>query len=119
MKLTSQQLADLLNMTKYGFHKLASNLKIPHTKKGNKFIYDTDHPKCRDFFESVELALTDNTLQPIYSVRDIAERREQHKDTIRAFLIEHDIKIYYSGRKWLVMLVDLQRFQQLTHKIDN
>jgi len=119
MKLTSQQLADLLHMTKYGFHKLAANLKIPHSKKGNKFIYDTEHTKCRHFFESVELAFCNPSLQPIYSVRDIAQRRDQHKDTIRAFLIEHDIKIYYSGRKWLVMLVDLQRFQQLTHKSDN
>lgn len=119
MKLTSQQMANLLKMTKYGFHKLAHNLKIPHKKQGNKFIYDTDSPKCRDFFESVELAFYNPNLQPIYSVRDIAQRRNQHKDTIRSFLIEHDIKIHYSGRKWLIMLVDLQRFQQLTRSNSN
>lgn len=119
MKLTSQRMANLLRMSKYGFHKLASNLKIPYKKKGNKFIYDTDHVRCRDFFDSVELAFYNPHLQPIYSVRDIAQRRHQHKDTIRSFLIEHDIKIYYSGRKWLIMLVDLQRFQQLIRSNDN
>jgi hypothetical protein len=119
MKLTSQEIADLLHMSKYGFHKLAQNLNIPHRKKGNRFIYDTESPQCRDFFESVEQAYHNPLLQPIYSVRDLAEKRGQHKDTIRTFLIEHDIKIYYSGRKWLVMLVDLQRFQQLTHEDDN
>lgn len=113
MKFTSIQMAQMLHMTKYGFHLLAKKWGIPHKKQGNKFIFDTQSTQCTDFFASIEAAYYDPNLQAVYSIKDIAKLRGQSKDTIRAFLVEHDIKVYKSGRKWMVLLVDLQRFQQL------
>lgn len=116
MKLTTSQMAALCKMTRYGFYKLANNLGIPYQMEHGRAVFDTDSNTHSKFFQSVKLALTDSNLQPFYSIKDIADRRGQCKNTIRTFLLEHDIPIYYSGTKWLVLLVDIQ---QLASKSSN
>lgn len=114
--LNSKEMASILKMSRFGFQKLAKQLNVPFSKKHNKFIFDTNSSRFSDFFASVELAQINPNLKAIYSLRDLSKLRGQHKDTIKTFLIEHDIKMYHNGRKIIVLLVDLQRFQQLMAK---
>jgi hypothetical protein len=114
--LNSKEMAQILKMSRFGFQKLAKHLKVPYAKKRNKFLFDTQSSKFSDFFTSIQLAQINPNLKPLYSLRDLAKLRGQHKDTIKSFLVEHDIKMYHNGRKIVVLLVDLQRFQQLMTK---
>ena len=115
MFLTSKQMAQFCKMSLSGIHKMTKRLKIPHSRKGNKLIFDTNQGgKLQDFFDSIELITSHPDLQVFYSLRDLAKLRGQHKDTIKSFLIEHDIKMYRNGVKILVLLVDLKRLQSGT-----
>ena len=110
MILTSGQMAKIVKMSRFGFQKLARNLQIPyHRNKANWMLFDTDNLQCSDFFESVKMVQTNPQWKVLYSMRDLATLRGQHKDTIKQLLIENDITIYHSGRKCIILLIDFQR----------
>lgn len=115
MLLTSKDMARLCRMSLSGIHKMTKRLKIPHIKKGKRLIFDTNQGgKLQGFFDSIELITSNPDLQVFYSLRDLSKLRGQHKDTIKSFLIEHDIKMYRNGVKILVLLIDLKRLQSET-----
>jgi excisionase family DNA binding protein len=119
MIFTSKQLSELVGMSRFGFQKLVKNLNIPYSIKGNKFLFNSNDTRFRDFFDSLNMANQNNELQVFYSLKDIAKLREVGKDTIRKLIIKNDIKFYMSGRKMIVLLIDLHRFQQLMYNSGN
>lgn len=116
MKMTSKQMAQLLGMTPRGFVKLVHSLRIPHQMNKNKFIFDLNSPKFPDFFYSIKKALANPHLRAVYSLRNLSDLYQKDKKTIRTMLIENDVKLYYNGRKVMVLLADLERFRELAWK---
>lgn len=116
MKMTSKQMAQLLGMTSRGFTKFVHSLHIPHQKYKNRFVFDLNSPKFPDFFYSIRRALVNPHLRAVYSLRNLSELYQKDKKTIRTMLIENDVKLYYNGRKVVVLLADLERFRELLGK---
>lgn len=111
MLVTSQQMADFVNMTKRGFIKMVHELNIPFIRSGQQFYFDLASEVFPDFFQSIQLARSNHDLSPIYSLRDLAKKMHKNKRTVYSRLIEQDIKIYYSGIKVIVLLVDFNKLR--------
>lgn len=109
MKLTTSQLAKLTGMSRVGFLKLAKFLNLPFKREGNKFIFDTRSHRCSDFFTSIEMAYERVDVKPFYSISQMAKLRGQDRSTIYKMILEKDIPFYRSGRKIIVLLLDLHR----------
>jgi hypothetical protein len=109
---TSVELANICGFSRQGIQKFMANLHIDYTKDKNKHIYIASS-KHHDFFESIRLATINNKVKPFYSLHDLALARYNHKDTIKKLLIKNNITLYRSGKKFIILLVDLQR---LSHK---
>jgi hypothetical protein len=109
---TSVELANICGFSRQGIQKFMRNLHIDYTKDKNKHIFFTNS-KHHDFWESIRLAATNDKVKPFYSLHDLANSTFRHKDSVKKLLIKNNITLYRSGKKFIILLVDLQR---LSHK---
>lgn len=113
MYILSTEMAELCRMTKQGFHKMVKKLKIPYIVKGNKYVFDTNAYQFSDFFKSIEFVVLNPKLQVFYSVSQLAKLRCQSRHSIHNLLKNGNINFYRNGKKFMILLVDIHRIQQL------
>ena len=111
MFLTIKQLSYLLHYTPQGTRLLVSRLSLPMIRKGKIWLFDTsnNHP----FALSIRLNYQQPRLHILYSMSHLSQLLGKHQKTILQLLIENDIPIHGTHKKY----VYLWDFQQLRKKL--
>lgn len=107
--LTTKQIAQILKYSEQGVRVLLKRLPFPLVRKGKRWYVDSS--ATNSFSLSIRLQHQNQTLQVIYTIRDIAEKIGKDKKTVLRLLSDNAFPLYGKHKKYL-LLWDLRQFEK-------